>query len=161
MDSLQINTGEKHIPVIHNGVSTGEIVFNPSDVIFAEKFYKLIGEFETKFSEYTASAKTLLAITEKDKNGFPINNDKQIELAKEVCIYLMEKVDGLFGMGTSQIVFGNAMDLGEQDDAGKIIRNDMFSQFFMGVQPYIQRARSAKVAQYTTVASAKRNKRKR
>jgi hypothetical protein len=37
---------------------------------------------------------------------------------------------------------------------------EMFEQFFSGVTPFVQTARSEKIAQYTTTASAKRNRRK-
>jgi len=148
MDSLQITTGEKRIPIVRDGQNVGEIVFNPSDVLFAERFYKLIGEFDTRFAEYQEKAKTLVAVTEKDKHDFPINTDAQIELTKEVCVYIKERIDILFGAGTSQIVFGDVLNV------------DMFGDFFTGIQPHIQKARSEKIAQYTTVTSAKRNKRK-
>jgi len=147
MDSLQINTGEKRIAI--NNDPTRMLVFNPSDVIFAERFYKLIGEFEAKFTEYQTKAKAIEAVAANDANGFPVNTDERIALIKDACSYIKERIDILFGIGSSQIIFGDAMNL------------DMFSEFFTGITPFIQQARSTKIAQYTTVASVKRNKHKK
>lgn len=147
MDSLQINTGEKRIPVIRDGVSAGEIVFNPSDVLFAEKFYALIGEFETKMNEYKARAEALDKIKETGEHNIPVNTEERMAVLHEACEYVRERIDNLFGENASQVAFGNALSM------------DTFQQFFEGITPFIKTARADKVAKYTSPASAKRHKR--
>lgn len=146
MDTLQIITGEKRIAI--NGDESRVIVFNPNDVIFAEKFYKLIGEFQQKLREYQNRAEVIETETRVDDNDIPVNFSDALSLQKDACLYFRDAIDNLFGAGTSQKVFGDALNL------------DLFPQFFNGITPFIQQARADKIQQYTTSASAKRNKRK-
>jgi hypothetical protein len=146
LDSLQINTGEKHIAI--NGDENRVIVFNPTDVIFAEKFYNLVGDFENKLTEYQRRGEVIDENQVTDKKGVPSNLDERLALLREVCEYVRERIDHLFGIGTSQKAFGDTLSL------------DVFQQFFTGITPFIQTTRAEKIAQYTTTASAKRNKRK-
>ncbi len=67
METLQINTGVKQILV--NGDSKRVIEFNPSDVLFVEKFYMLIGEFEARAKAYRAQAENLEANKAVDEYG--------------------------------------------------------------------------------------------
>jgi len=133
MDSIQINSGEKRILV--NGDPTRVIVFNPSDVVFAEKFYRLIGDFQSKLTEYQARAEEIDAQDDfKDNNLGNVN--ARIEFLREVCTYIRESIDNLFGAGTSQIAFEDTLSL------------DVFEQFFEGITPFIQTARTDKVQKY-------------
>jgi hypothetical protein len=146
VDSLQITSGEKRIAI--NDDPDRVIVFNPADIIFVEKFYKLIAEFEEKAKEYQARFEELSKIEENDEHGFPVNTDERFELLKEVCVYIRGKIDDIFGKDTSQKAFGDAYDI------------EQFKQFFDGMTPFIQKARAEKLQKYTSTASAKRNKRK-
>lgn len=146
MDSLQINIGEKRIAI--NGDENRLLIFNPSDVLFAERFYKLIGEFETKLTEYQKRSAVLDANKSLDGNQIPANMGERLELQKESCNYCRENIDRVFGVGTSQIVFGDTLSL------------DAVQQFFEGITRFIEPARTEKIQKYTTPASAKRNKRK-
>ena len=136
-DTLHISTGEKRIAIERDGKPAGEIVFNPSDVVFAEKFYRLIGEFETKSDEFSRRAEEV-----KDDTG------AQLALLSETCTYFKEKINYLFGETASKVAFGDANTL------------DMFSQFFEGMTPFIRGARTQKIAQYMPPAKAKQRKRK-
>jgi hypothetical protein len=130
MDSLNISTGAKHIAITRDGESVGELVFNPSDAVFAEKFYRLITEFETKFTEY-----------ETQLEG--ATQEETIALLSRTCTYVRERIDYLFGAGTSQLVFGDAMVM------------DAFGQFFDGIGQFFSTVRGEKIAKYT----GKRSKR--
>ena len=132
METLQITTGEKRIPVTRDGTHAGEVVFNPSDVIFAEKFYKIVSEFESTLHDYQSRYDEL----EKDSKGQPMRMDESLSLLHETCQYVREKIDYVFGVGTSQIVFGDAMVL------------EVFPQFFDGITPFVQSIRAEKIAQY-------------
>jgi hypothetical protein len=56
------------------------------------------------------------------------------------------QIDVLFGEGTSQKAFGNALELG------------MFEQFFSGITPFVQTVRKEKIAKYTNARPKKRVK---
>lgn len=149
MDTLNINisNGEKRVTI--NNDLTRVIVFNPTDVLFAERFYSLLGELKTKLIELDRRGAELSAATKKDEDGMPVNMAEQISLQVETCNYLREKVDIIFGTGTSQMAFGEARNL------------ESFKQLFDGILPFFETVRAEKVAAYTSQASAKRNKRKR
>jgi hypothetical protein len=146
LDTLQINTGEKRIAI--NGDESRVIVFNPSDIIFAEKFYNLVGDFELKLGEYQKRGALLDANQETDSNGTPKNLDERLALLREICEYVRERIDHLFGKGTSQKAFGDTLSL------------DVFKQFFEGITPFVQTVRSEKIAQYTTLTAIKKRGRK-
>ncbi|MBK8467730.1 MAG: hypothetical protein IPL32_18100 [Chloracidobacterium sp.] len=144
--SIVINTGEKRVMI--NDDPTRVIVFNPTDVLFAERFYTLLGELKEKLTEFNLQGQEL-GRSEKDSDGMPVNMAAQIQLQIETCNYMREKVDQLFGDGTSQTAFGDVRNL------------EVFRQFFDGILPFFETTRVEKVASYTTAASARRSKRKK
>ena len=128
MQSLKIDLGTVKLAV--NDDPEKVIEFNPTDVGMAERFYDLLTEFDTKSQEYQKKA------FEID----PEDIESGLSLMREMCEYMRGKIDYVFGDGTSEKAFGNAMTL------------NMFEQFFAGITPYIQKARSEKVKQYTNRA---------
>lgn len=142
MESLQINTGEKRIAI--NGDPERVIIFNPTDVAFAERFYRLIGDFQSKLIEYKTRAESIEAQNTTDENGLPVNLNERLALMNDACTYIRERIDVLFGMGTSQKAFGDALQL------------DMFTQFFEGITPFIQKSRVAKIEKYTNVKAKRK-----
>jgi hypothetical protein len=134
---MKLNTGLVRIPIERDGENVGELKFNPKDAGFAERFYSLISEFEEKEKEYREKAALLDADEEIDSFGVPKNAREGVALLKDICEYMREKIDYVFGESTSQLVFGDYNN------------PDMFEQFFEGVTPYIQQARTEKVAKYT------------
>ena len=144
MDSIRIDTGVKKI-LINDGPEF--IEFNPNDVSFAEKFYSLISEFEAKMVEYQARSDEIDANKEVDAHDIPVNFGALITLMRDVCEFVRERIDHLFGAGTSQKCFGDALNL------------NMFEQFFDGITPFIQRARTEKVNKYTPPPVSKKRKR--
>jgi hypothetical protein len=135
MDSIRIDTGVKKIYV--NG-GPEYIEFNPSDVTFAEKFYQLVKDFNAKQIEYEERHNKINENVGVDANGVPVNLSDGLALIRDFCEFTRGKIDELFGEGTSQKVFGNALTL------------NMFQQFFQGITPFIKVAREAKIAPYTT-----------
>ncbi len=134
MNNININSGEIRLTI--NDDENRVIAFNPSDLQFVDRFYSLIVDFENKEKEYREKEKEIDKNTEVDSYDIPVNFKEKLELIKEVCEYVREKIDFVFGEGTSQNVFGNTNTL------------DMFEQFFDGITPYIQKARSEKVNKY-------------
>ena len=135
MQSLQINTGEIRLAI--NDDPNRVIVLRPNDAIFAEKFYKMLGSFQEKFTEYQGRAGAVDSKTEADANDIPLNTGERIELLKEICQYAHGQIDELIGVGTSQIVFGDSLNI------------DAIVQFFEGIRPFVQTARAEKVAKYS------------
>lgn len=123
--------------LVINGDPNRVIEFDPSDVLFIEKFYQLFRDFEAKQAEITKRAKEL---DEENKRladaGEPLNLAGGLTFLKEVCTFLREGIDGLFGEGTSQKAFGDSLSL------------DAITQFFDGVGPHIWETRSLKIKRY-------------
>ena len=135
MSNINMNTGEIRLTI--NNDENRVIAFNPNDLEFVDNLYNLLAGLENKEKEYKAKESEIDKNTEVNSYGVPINLKEKLDLLKKTCNYMREKIDDVFGKGTSQIVFGNANTL------------DMFEQFFEGITPYIEKARSAKISKYT------------
>ena len=147
LDILQIDLGEKQVAV--NGDPDKVIKFNPTDIMFAEKFYALMDELDAKQADFLKRGTEAESVSSVNNFGVPTNVNDRIALQIEVCSYMRERIDYLFGEGTSQKAFGDVM------------KTDVIRQFFQGITPYFNKAREEKIAQYTTIESIKKNKRKR
>lgn len=134
MDSIKIVSGQKRIAI--NDDPERVIVFNPSDVVFAEKFYRLLGNFQQKLTDYEKRAESVDAVKDVDDSGVPVNLEERIGLLREVCEYMGGQVDYLFGPGTAQKITDGVIDI------------DIYEQFFTGITPFIQRARQDKIQRY-------------
>lgn len=132
MDSIKITTGEKHIVIERDGVSVGEIRFNPTDVLFAERFYHAMNETQSKVTQYGSKIEAL----PRDDKGLPVDMGEGLKLLHETCDEIKVMIDSVFGPGTSQLVFGDTLNL------------DMFPQFFDGFAPFFKSARAEKIQPY-------------
>lgn len=138
--SIQIQSAE--VRVLVNDDPNRVITFNPEDIAFIDAFYDLIGEFDQKIEEFKQRELVLRKNKEVDKYGIPVSTKEEIQLTKDLCAYLREKIDALFGAGTANTAFG------------KSNTPDMFVQFFDGITPFIQTAREKKVQKYTAKVAA-------
>jgi hypothetical protein len=136
-DTLNLNTGTVRLKITDNRDGPERYIeFNPNDIIFAEKIYALERKFLEKQQSMEARANELDAVEEKDEFGLPVNTKERLAFVREISDWLREQIDDLFGEGTSQMVFGDLHSL------------EVYEQFFSGIQPYFQKARSEKVDQY-------------
>jgi hypothetical protein len=93
MDSIKIETGEKRIAIEdENGKPDPDrvIVFNPSDVLFAERFEGMKRKALDKVREFEAQA-IALEKASADTTDETINaeNDKKVNvLRRELCTYM-------------------------------------------------------------------------
>ena len=133
MDNLNIDLGIKRLMI--NDDPEKVLEFNPSDIVFAERFYRLIQVVQEKEIEFTAKAEAMEDVEGKDL--LPNNFLEQTALMREVCDFVKEEIDILFGEGTSQMLFGDAETL------------YMFETFFEGITPFMKHARDEKVRKYT------------
>jgi len=134
-DTIRIESGEKRILV--NDDENRVITFNPHDILFTERFYNLLSNFDAKAKEFSQKADEIgLDENDLDDNGIPKKTGEVIALTREVCEYMRAQIDHVFGEGTSQAAFGDMNTL------------NMFEQFFEGITPFIQKERTAKVQKY-------------
>jgi len=125
-----------------NGDESRVVAFDPTSIDFVEKFYGLIGAFEKKEEEYKEHSAQLDEDTEVDAYGIPKNTVQRIAFLRETCEFTKAQIDHVFGEGTSAKAFGTALTL------------DMFPQFFEGVTPFIQNARSGKTDKYLAASKS-------
>jgi hypothetical protein len=139
-----ISSGTKKITIKdESGEVRGVISFNPTDTTFTEMFYQLIGEFKTKIDELQDRSKELEKDSRVDENGLFLNTGERLAFVRETCVFIREKIDHLFGAGTSQIAFGDTLNL------------DVFPQFFEGIMPFVKEARKRVMSKYVDDKSSK------
>jgi len=113
------------------------IEFDPSEVTFVERFYGIFREFKEKSAEFNQRAKILNKQKNLlDENGMPANLKEGIAFVREMCEYLCERIDYVFGPGTSQKAFGDTLSM------------PLIDQFFQAMVPLINKTRSEKAAKY-------------
>lgn len=137
--SIRIDTGE--VRLLINDDESRVIAFNPNDISFLEAFFELLEDFEKKEKEFRNEERVLNANKDVDGHGLPKNIKGKIALNRKICRYMREKIDFVFGEGTSDTAFGTANTM------------DMFSQFFDGITPFIKSARDDKTSKYLASAS--------
>ena len=141
MESLRIDGA---VQLAINDDPERVISFVPEDVLFAERFYSLLDALREKEAEYQERVTALSANKAVDKYGVPENAPAGIALLREVCDFMRNEIDSVFGEGTSEKTFGEVRSL------------DMIEQFFKGVTPYIKSARQERTREYTDPVIEKR-----
>jgi hypothetical protein len=134
MDSIRIGGAIKRVAI--NGDPNRVIEFDPSDVVFVERFRKMIAEFDKRQSEFERRAKELDADKEVDENGLPVGIDEKIAFMREVCEFAHKRVDELFGEGAALRVFEGRLSL------------EAVGEFFEGLTPLVQSYRADRLAKY-------------
>lgn len=138
MDGFRTDSSIKRLMI--NDDPERMIEFDPTDVLFIERFYAMYREFEAKQKEYEQRANELDTADPESK----ITDG--IQFLKDVCGFMHGKIDVLFGAGTSQKAFGDSMSL------------NAIGMFFEGVTPFIMKERSEKVQKYSNAETEKKNK---
>lgn len=141
MPSIRIDTGEIRLAI--NDDPTRIIKFNPTDALFADRFYKLRTEFVEVMTKHMNHIEELTEIAVVDEHGQPSNAKEQVDAVIEAVKYARERIDEIFGEGTSQTAFEDTYSL------------EVIIQFFAGVAPYIKDARTSQVNKYVTTKPAK------
>ena len=141
MNNLTIISGT--IKLCVNEDESRVIEFNPNSLEFTERYYELIESFEKKIAECEERLAELEKDTSVNSLGIPNNAKAAVTISREICDYMREQIDYLFGAGTSKAAFGDETQL------------DMIEQFFNGITPYIAAARGKAVEKYTVVKSTK------
>lgn len=128
MDTLKINLGNVSLKIVdENNNEKGIFTFNPNDINTANKFFDLLAELDIKKEEFT---KREAELAEDDVKG-------KLALTLEVIDYFENKIDNIFGAGSSELIFGQTKSI------------DMFKDFFEGLMPYYQKASQNRIDKYT------------
>jgi len=135
MKSLNINSGEVRLAI--NGDENNLLVFNPSDILFTEKFYALAKDFDEQEKQFLERVDAIEKESGVDEHGMPANAPAVFALVKELCEYIWERFDDVFGEGVSQRLFAGVYSV------------DMLNQFLEGITPYIESERKSKIGRYT------------
>lgn len=138
-NSLTIDTAELRLLI--NDDEKRVVSFNPEDIEFVSAFYDLIADFSEKEKEFAAREAELKENTGLDALGIPTYTKELLVLNKEIFAYLRQKIDDIFGDGTSKAAFGKANTL------------NMFEQFFNGIVPFVQAKRTEKLGKYQAAPS--------
>lgn len=141
MESIRISSANE-VRLMINDDPNRVIEFDPSDLEFIESFYNLIETFEKKEKDFKKRDAVLRANKDKDKYGMPKNAKARIALNREVCNFIKEQIDVLFGEGTSEKAFGNKNNL------------EMIVALFDGVTPFIQNKRKEMTSKYIAAAES-------
>lgn len=135
MNSINIqNPNLKRILI--NDDESRVLEFDPSDVVFIDRFYQAFNSLKAKLQEYQQRNNDLGGDEALDEHGIPANTGERIALLREACTYLRDLVDQLFGGGAAQMVFGDALNL-QQIEA-----------FFEQLTPFIEKPRAEKLKPY-------------
>ena len=125
MEQLKISTGKIAIQILDDdGEVRGVFKFNPEDIKSARKIADLIEDYKTKSVEYSERAKLIET------------PEENVRLLDEVVDYFKTSLDGVYGDGTSTILFGNASTL------------EMFDDFFSGIRQYYEKASKQRKAKF-------------
>jgi hypothetical protein len=144
MEPIKLDSGRISLAIETDGAVTGEISFNPKDTAFVERFYSAYLKLQEKQSEYESRANEIDELLKKsDGNGVPEDFKKIVDFSHEVCQNIYTIIDEVFGADTSKLVFGESFNF------------EMIRQFFDGITPYIQKARSEKINRYTNKQTGK------
>lgn len=127
MNELHISTGVVTLNIFRDGEEVGIFKFNPKDLGEAEKYADLMHDMQSKKTDYLKKAKEL------DESG---TDTERVKFLAEYIREMRKGIDGVYGEGTCQLLFGNALDI------------DMFFDFMEGIAPYYKKASSERTAKY-------------
>lgn len=136
---MKISTGAK-ITIERDDEVVGAIRFDPSDVLFMERVYDLMDGLEKAQSDYEARAAEIDKEERVDQYGIPLNGREQVKLMRDFCEFMHAKIDGLFGDGTSEMVFAGALSM------------DTIFDFLDGLTPHLEQAQAERIKKYTNRA---------
>lgn len=127
MKTLKVRTGLVALDVIDDfGNSRGTFKFAPADTNVFAKIVKLQEELPLKEAE----------LKDINANSSLSDTEKMLK-ANELVNFLLEKIDDIYGKGTSLLLFGDTHD--------SLL---MFSDFFDGIMPEYEKARKNNTDKY-------------
>lgn len=133
MESLQIRTGKIAIKILDDdGEVRGIFKFNPEDLGVAKRMSELLAEIKQNTGEISKRESEC-------KTG-----EERMLLLEEVCSGYRDKIDQIWGAGSSDILFGNAVCV------------EMFTDFLNGISKHYQKESNKRIAEYQKKANSKK-----
>lgn len=117
---MKLSSTRVTVPIERDGVSTGEIRFDPQDIRFAEGFYELLDGLAKREQQAQSAAEPR----------------EQLRVMAELGNWLGERVEAIFGEGSCEVIFGGACSL------------ELYRQFFEGIEPFVSKGRAKRKAKY-------------
>jgi len=135
MESIRIDSTKKQVVI--NDDPERMIEFDPFDVAFRERFFRLHLDIIIKYKEYSKKfdriEKYLFELDQDDSDQDILS----LNLSEmEICSIALNGIDKLFGDGTSKKVFGDEINV------------NLIQQFFDGISRYFNDASSEKMTKY-------------
>jgi hypothetical protein len=131
-----LNIGNNKIRLAINDDENRIIEFDPNDVNFINRYYSMIANFEIKQKEFMDKAAEIDKITTYNSFGMKVSDIEGSKLTLEMCEYMREQIDFVFGDGTSDTVFEDTIHPG------------MINEFLSGIAEYISSSRNSKIEKY-------------
>lgn len=143
MNVLNFNTGEIALAV--NGDEGRVFRFNPADPKLRERFYNAYRELRDgeKVKALTKKAEAADQSRGAGEDGIPADVEQLLEVDRELERFLRELMDGVFGAGTCEVVFGET-SLAAVTSDGLVVGN-----FLAALMPYFEKEVSAAVQKHT------------
>lgn len=126
-DEIIIDDGVIELDINRGGKVVGVFRFNPSDLEESERHARITEEIEKNHEEQAAKAKEI------DEKGSTLDG---IEYLKNFVVDMHDKIDCVYGSGTSKLLFGECKSI------------DMIVSFFNQLQPYYEKASQKRREKY-------------
>lgn len=127
MAKLQINTGVIELDIERDGKKVGKFSFNPTNLSESRKHAEIVDKLEKEQTAQLAKAKEL------DENG---TSFERIDFMKEFVTDMRNKIDEVYGEGTSEMCFGDCYSA------------EVITDFFVQLKPYYKKASAERKAKY-------------
>lgn len=127
MATLQINTGVIELGIIRDGKEVGTFTFNPTNLDESRKHAEIVEKLEREQAEQLEKAKAL------DEHG---TNMERIDFIKGFVADMRNKIDEIYGEGTSEVIFGDCYSA------------EVITDFFVQLTPYYESASRKRKEKY-------------
>lgn len=131
MNEVKLRSSRIRLRITLDDEERGVVSFNPNDVKFVEGYYNLMADAASRVKDYERRIDAL------EPNDFR----SRFELEHDVCKFVRDGIDKLFGTGTSEQAFGDSEDI------------EMLTGFFQSIMPYIEKKREETAKKYLRSSS--------
>lgn len=126
-EELKNNSGKIELKINRDGNIVGLFTFNPYNLKESQKHAEIVENIEKEQPELLKKAKNV------DENGTALES---INFRLEFIEDLREKIDNVYGEGTSELLFGDCYS------------EEMIIDFFEQLKPYYEKASKERKAKY-------------
>ncbi len=141
VNSLKIDDGKIRLAI--NDDPKRVIAFNPNDMGFIEKIYRLVSDYQGMEAKYERVVAENGGLVKRDvlrrqleEEGRADVIDEALKIATELFSKIDQSLDDLFGEGAAQKITDGARSF------------HIYEQFFDGIAPFIQISRAEVLEKY-------------